>query len=81
MTFSGTKCDQCGAIKGEANHWLLIDVQNRSKEAVGVPRIVIPPDDKLMDGYKRIDLCTQACFHKHLDALLFPETRGRGQAD
>ncbi len=75
MRVETVKCDQCGAIKGEGDHWLLIDVQNRSTGAPGTPRIVIPPDDKLLDGYQRRDLCGQACFHKHLDALLFPERK------
>lgn len=69
MKVETVKCDECGAIKGESNHWLALDVRN------GAP---FPPWIHIGDihvesesGFQRRDICGQACFYKHLDGLLF----------
>lgn len=65
------KCDECGVIKGESNHWLEIDIS-----IVGeCPMVIVSNvEPRCPSGYERHDLCGQACFHKHLDTLLFPST-------
>lgn len=76
--FTATKCDECGRIKGEANHWLtlqtwehgdahrcdhIVALGNKSELLMGTSDIT---------GSRRVehDLCGQACAMKHLAALL-----------
>lgn len=64
MRVETVKCDECGAIKGESNHWLKIQVDPETG-AVSVKHCVP------MIGYQERDICGQACFHKYLDRILF----------
>ncbi len=73
MRIETVKCDQCGVVKGESNHWLQMDVApfNRSDT---FPKWRISVNDEgpaPRPTYNRLDLCGQECFHKKLDTLLF----------
>lgn len=69
-------CDECGAVKGAANHWLHMDVLAVPKlnaHAINIGR------EELENGFQRRDLCGQMCFLRMLGVLLFGETpRGVG---
>lgn len=69
MKVETVKCDECGAIKGESNHWLVLDVFKDDGSPL-LPWIHIG-DVSPEKGFERRDLCGQACFYKHLDGLLF----------
>lgn len=70
MRIETVKCDQCGAVKGESNHWLHMDVAtNRDGNII----YVSIGRAKTEQGFERMDLCGQECFHKILDALLFTQ--------
>jgi hypothetical protein len=75
MRVETVKCDQCGAIKGEGNHWLYVDVENIAGTKHQRPVIIIDIDGDPQDNCERRDLCGQDCFHKHLDALLFTKPK------
>lgn len=70
MKVETVKCDECGAIKGESNHWLAIDVRPESISE-GNQLISIGFKNVPSPNFNRRDLCGQACFYKHLDGLLF----------
>jgi len=73
MNFSGTKCDECGRIKGESNHWHQIGV---IPSTVGGPWIELgslagPHSLKeYTEAYRVLDLCGEQCFYKHIGKLL-----------
>ena len=73
MKIETVKCDECGVVKEESNHWLHIDVHQGTADAT--PWINLGRHD-LMPAWERRDLCGQGCFHRHLDKLLFPEKPG-----
>lgn len=73
MTFSGTRCDECGRIKGEANHWHQMGL---IPSIMGGPWIELgslagPHSLKeYTDAYVVHDLCGEQCLYKHLGKLL-----------
>lgn len=67
MKITTVKCDECGVVKEESNHWLHVDVDMDSGPLVHIN------DAYVANGFERLDLCGQGCFHRHLDKLLFPE--------
>ena len=76
MNFSGTKCDCCGKIKGETNHWHQIGVQKYAEHGVWIELGFIgartmPEESKY---YEVHDLCGNDCLKEHLMRLL-PQTR------
>ncbi len=77
MRVETVRCDQCGAIKGEGNHWLYVDVEKLAPwdsdglHAPAKTAEIMLGHAVVIEGYERHDLCGQDCFHKHLDALLF----------
>jgi len=71
MNFSGVKCDECGRIKGESNHWHQIGVQ---KYAVGIWVELGYLGAHSQEGderdYEVRDLCGERCFFLHIGKLL-----------
>lgn len=72
MNFSGTRCDECGRMKGESNHWRQVGVQ---KYAGGIwielGQIGCHSDPRDVDiGYEIHDLCGECCLYKHIGKLL-----------
>jgi len=71
MNFSGTKCDECGRIKGEGNHWHQIGVQKYAErvwiELGFIGAHSMPEEAK---HYEVHDLCGEQCFYKHIGKLL-----------
>lgn len=68
-------CDQCGAIKGAANHWLTMDVEDAAEFDTGdgwKPSVFIGGMQPA--HFTRLDICGQMCFYKKLGVLLFGET-------
>ena len=72
--FNATKCDECGRIQGESNHWMRIRVLREEKKCVGV---VIFPTGTLTPIEGEIhDLCGQGCAMKHIGTLLGWNVKG-----
>lgn len=75
MNFSGTKCDECGRIKGDANHWHQVGVYTWPSVAGGMHTLMLlgepmEPPSIAGDDYEVHDLCGEACFYKHIGKLL-----------
>ena len=67
--FQATKCDECGRIQGESNHWQKIQVWFEDQKCVGVVLLADPvPSATIVGGLR--DLCGQGCTLKHLAKLL-----------
>ncbi len=77
MKFESLRCDECGRIQGEANHWLTLhhwSVANKPNDIV----ISLGENSDLMIGVSDFstaqrqehDLCGQSCMVKHLAKLL-----------
>lgn len=66
MKITTVKCDECGVVKEDSNHWLHVDVHKN------MPVIVIGRSAPELE-LERHDICGQGCFHRHLDKLLFPD--------
>lgn len=76
MTFQATKCDECGALKGENDRWQQFQVwtsTNAGTVAIGLGKLgdlleltrTAPPIESVS-----VDLCGQACALKHIAKLL-----------
>lgn len=76
MKFDGVKCDECGRVKGEVNHWIQImawESKNAGVLAIGLGKLgdlltltrTAPP---IVPTVR--DLCGQDCLSKHLAKLL-----------
>jgi len=66
--FNAVRCDECGRIQGESNHWTRIRVLFEEGKCVGVvifPTFALVP----VEGEIR-DLCGQGCAMKHVAKLL-----------
>ena len=72
MNFSGTKCDECGRIKGESNHWHQMGVlYSGGGNWVELGALMGPTDMvTIPKEYEVHDLCGEACFYKHIGKLL-----------
>ena len=76
MNFSGTKCDECGRIKGESNHWHQMGVyvwpasEGQSPLSVELGKLHGAPAGQAGDDYEIHDLCGEQCLYKHLGKLL-----------
>jgi outer membrane lipoprotein SlyB len=77
--FQATKCDECGRIQGEANHWVKIQVwinkqpclQKYAGVAIGdVVGNCMGTGDYTMATAVIHDLCGQGCAVKHIASLL-----------
>lgn len=74
--FQATKCDECGRIRGEANHWIKVfAVKNRKAATVGI--IVGELGNNLMPAgvytsctLVERDLCGDECAIKHITAVM-----------
>jgi len=70
MTVEKVFCDECGRVKGEANHWHRMVVAGpKGKETIRL-------GDLGEDPYGVHDLCGEQCFYKHIAKLMgfTPET-------
>jgi hypothetical protein len=85
MKFEAVRCDECGRIQGEANHWVQVQAIVRGEECAGI--VVGPIEDNVITAgnfsmYKLSarDLCGQACAVKHIGKLLKwnPATEAQG---
>lgn len=76
MKFDGVKCDECGRVKGDVNHWIQISVwesKNSGVLAIGLGKLgdlltltrTAPPVEP-----ETHDLCGQDCLNKHTAKLL-----------
>lgn len=65
MNFSGTKCDECGRIKGESNHWHQIGLTDLDNGGVSLLLGTMHYDVDVVH-----DLCGEACFLRHICKLL-----------
>ncbi len=75
MNFSGTKCDECGRLKGEGNHWLRLGTvkwEDPRIQRVWVELGELWGDTPWPDAAKweQHDLCGEQCFYKHIGKLL-----------
>jgi adenine-specific DNA methylase len=80
MKFEGVKCDECGRIQGEVNHWIQMRVwesTNRTEAVMVGPAV----DETWSIGLHEsgvpvpataatVDLCGQGCAFKHIAKLL-----------
>ena len=58
MNFSGTKCDECGRIKGESNHWHKIGTGKWADGQAWVELgYLLGPTDRTELVYEVHDLC------------------------
>lgn len=77
MKFEAVRCDECGRIQGESNHWVKIVVFEKDADGgtVGVALgPMIPYVMGISDFSSAIpylhDLCGQGCATKHIAKLL-----------
>jgi len=73
MTFSATKCDECGRVKGEANHWHQMGVVLQSKDhasSIELGKLRSFTAAQLPEGHEVHDLCGELCLGKHISRLL-----------
>jgi hypothetical protein len=57
MQFNATKCDVCGKIKGETNHWLRVWVTGTVVAITGYETETCP----LATDASQFDVCGQDC--------------------
>ncbi len=63
-----TRCDECGRIQSEANHWVRIQVWFQEGICVGV--VVLKERLSLVETGEYRDLCGQGCAVKHIAKLM-----------
>ena len=76
--FTATKCDECGHIQGEANHWVKVKTWTDKNNAGMCYGVALGPivdnsmatGDLTMADYSVHDLCGQGCAVKHIAKLL-----------
>ena len=76
--FQATKCDECGRIQGEPNHWTQIQAWTEKNNptvcyGIALGKIVgnaMGTGDFTMAKPEMRDLCGQACAMKHIAKLL-----------
>lgn len=76
MKFDGVKCDECGRVKGDVNHWITIQaVMDTSGNCVGL--VVGPIGENVITAgefsgckLEPRDLCGQDCNLKYITKLL-----------
>jgi len=65
--FSGVRCDECGRIKGEANHWHQIGLTQALGKDGSISLLLGAMHYDVDEVH---DLCGEACFYKHIGKLL-----------
>ncbi len=74
--FQATKCDQCGRIQGEANHWTRMEVWSVPAGIIGLSLGegmigCMTGNSSSTSATSEIrDLCGQGCAVKHIAKLL-----------
>ena len=63
-------CDECKAVRGEANHWHRIGVLTIMEPVKSVQLMLGVIPDKPIPNFEIHDICGQQCYHKHIDVLL-----------
>ena len=67
MKFDGVKCDQCGALKKDTNHWFTAFVDAPSKRFL----IVVTDDNSESMRYThKLDLCSESCAAKAMSIAI-----------
>jgi hypothetical protein len=73
MKFSGTKCDMCGRLKADTNHWFVAIVKDDAPFYVGfVPAASASHETVTPRGQSRMDLCSESCAIKLLSRTISP---------
>lgn len=72
MKFEAVKCDECGRIQGESNHWIRVQVWPKADVvALGeFADLLMGTSDMSSVEREEHDLCGQGCAIKHIAALL-----------
>ncbi len=71
MNFSGVKCDECGRLKGEANHWHQIGIIRSESGSTWIELGTLMGSPIGAEKHYSIhDLCGEQCFVKHIFKLL-----------
>jgi len=77
MKFQATKCDECGRIQGESNHWVQVRVWSTDQGCVGVAfgsmavtNGAMAVSDQVVASTEIHDLCGQGCAFRHIGKLL-----------
>ena len=71
MRFEAVKCDECGRIQGEANHWEQVGVEYEDGVkvlTVELGKLWGPSNPS--HRYEVRDVCGLECRHKQVDKLL-----------
>lgn len=72
MKFDGVKCDECGRVKGDVNHWVeLYAVARPAGEIVGlvaglIGENVAPANNFSNCKLQKLDLCGHDCSTKYI---------------
>lgn len=71
MKFDGVKCDECGRVKGEVNHWVTVHAFMKNDAIVGlvvgpIGDNVIPASDFTSCRLVPLDLCGHDCSAKYI---------------
>lgn len=69
MNFNSYKCDGCGAVKQEANHWFVVRIEshgvdNGEGRLVATGFLIFPWDAKLADVKDSLHYCGSSCLQK-----------------
>jgi hypothetical protein len=78
MKFEAVKCDECGRIQGEVNHWIQMRVwesANRTEAVMVGPAVnetwsIGLHESGVPGTADTVDLCGQGCAFKHIAKLL-----------
>jgi hypothetical protein len=75
MKFDGVKCDECGAIKRDVNHWF---VAFGDADRFVVTRAETSGYLQLGPGERALDLCSESCCSKAMSRAIGANTpRGK----
>ena len=76
MTVEKVVCDECGRVRGEANHWhrlgVMVSIDGKYSLELGELIGDVPEGW----GYSVHDLCGEQCFYRHIGKLLKIELLG-----
>jgi len=77
MKFQAIRCDECGRIQGDSNHWVQVRVWSTDQGCVGVAfgsmavtTGAMAVSEKAVASTELHDLCGQGCAFKHIGKLL-----------
>ncbi len=85
MKFEATRCDECGRIQGESNHWQSLVIWESANSGVlaiaagTLADLLILTRTAPPVSPAKIDLCGQGCAMRHVAKLLGWSTPGAGE--